>query len=70
MFIFGANPHRASSGLDIVGHQFVLGSNLYRAYTGLDIDGRQFVFGAGLELGADSEKFVENLEYFPNTMLF
>ena len=54
----------------MVGRQFVLGANLYRAYTGLDIDGRQFVFGAGLELGADSEKFVENLEYFPNTMLF
>ena len=58
------------TAIDMVGRQFVLGANLYRAYTGLDIDGRQFVFGAGLELGVDSEKFVENLEYFPNTMLF
>ena len=49
---------------------FVFGANHYQACSGLDIDGRQFVFGADLELGADSEKFVENLEYFPNTMLF
>ena len=57
MFIFGANPHRACSGLAMVGRQFVFGANYYRAC-------------AGLKLGADSVKFVENLEYFPNTMLF
>ena len=49
MLVFGANPHRACSELDMVGRQFIFGANHYRAR-------------AGLELGADSEKFVENLE--------
>ena len=38
MFVFGADPFRACSGLDMVGRQFVLGANLYRACTGLDMD--------------------------------
>ena len=40
MFIFGADPYRSSSGLDIVRRQFVLGANLYQARTGPDMKGR------------------------------
>ena len=58
MFVFGADPFRACSGLDMVGRQFVLGANLYRACTGLDMDRLPYYSASSAQHLKQYKKFV------------